>query len=109
MLFAGGPCRKATCDFMNQYLYDDGGNRTKLVHMNAVYSKDGNGRIVSMLTKASASNQGLTKTYLYANFTELTKMTAYFRDRIRITSKEIPVKAHFHKSNSYPVPEMHLI
>jgi len=65
-----------TCDFMNQYYYDDGGNRTKLVHMNAVYSKDGNGRIVSMLTKASASTQGLTKTYLYANFTELTKMTA---------------------------------
>jgi RHS repeat-associated protein len=61
---------------MNQYYYDDGGNRTKLVHMNAVYSKDGNGRIVSMLTKASASPQGLTKTYLYANFTELTKMTA---------------------------------
>ena len=44
--------------------------------MNAVYSKDGNGRIVSMLTKASASTQGLTKTYLYANFTELTKMTS---------------------------------
>jgi RHS repeat-associated protein len=61
---------------MNRYYYDDGGNRTKLVHMNAVYSKDGNGRIVSMLTKASASTQGLTKTYLYANFTELTKMTA---------------------------------
>jgi len=44
--------------------------------MNAVYSKDGNGRIVSMLTKASQSTQGLTKTYYYANFTELTKMTA---------------------------------
>jgi RHS repeat-associated protein len=68
--------REATCDFMNRYYYDDGGNRTKLVHMNAVYSKDGNGRIVSMLTKASESNQGLTKTYYYANFTELTKMTA---------------------------------
>ena len=68
--------REATCDFMKQYLYDDGGNRTKLIHMNAVYSKDGNGRIVSMLTKASESNQGLTKTYYYANFTELTKMTA---------------------------------
>jgi len=68
--------REATCDFMNQYYYDDGGNRTKLVHKNAVYSKDGNGRIVSMLTKASQSTQGLTKTYLYANFTELTKMTA---------------------------------
>jgi len=67
---------EATCDFMNQYYYDDGGNRTKLVHKNAVYSKDGNGRIVSMLTKASASTQGLTKTYYYANFTELTKMTA---------------------------------
>ena len=68
--------REATCDFMNRYFYDEGGNRTKLVHMNAVYSKDGNGRIVSMLTKASASTQGLTKTYLYANYTELTKMTA---------------------------------
>jgi RHS repeat-associated protein len=67
---------EVTCDFMNQYYYDDGGNRTKLVHMNAVYSKDGNGRIVSMLTKASASTQGLTKTYLYSNYTELTKMTA---------------------------------
>jgi len=44
--------------------------------MNAVYSKDGNGRIVSMLTKASASPQGLTKTYYYSNYTELTKMTA---------------------------------
>jgi len=68
--------REATCDFMNRYYYDDGGNRTKLVHMNAVYSKDGNGRIVSMLTKASASTQGLTKTYYYSNYTELTKMTA---------------------------------
>ena len=29
-----------------------------------------------MLTKASASTQGLTKTYYYANYTELTKMTA---------------------------------
>ena len=29
-----------------------------------------------MLTKASASTQGLTKTYLYSNYTELTKMTA---------------------------------
>ena len=67
---------ETTCDYMNQYYYDDGGNRTKLIHMNAVYSKDGNGRIVSMLTKASESNQGLTKTYYYANFTELTKMTA---------------------------------
>ena len=44
--------------------------------MNAVYSKDGNGRIVSMLTKASQSTQGLTKTYYYSNYTELTKMTA---------------------------------
>jgi hypothetical protein len=61
---------------MNQCFYDDGGNRTKLVHMNAVYSKDGNGRIVSVLTKASQSTQGLTKTYYYANYTELTKMTA---------------------------------
>jgi len=67
---------EATCDFMNQYFYDDGGNRTKLIHMNAVYSKDGNGRIVSMLTKASQSTQDLTKTYYYANYTELTKMTA---------------------------------
>ena len=67
---------EATCDFMNQYFYDDGGNRTKLIHMNAVYSKDGNGRIVSMLTKASQSTQGLTKTYYYSNYTELTKMTA---------------------------------
>jgi RHS repeat-associated protein len=29
-----------------------------------------------MLTKASASPQGLTKTYYYSNYTELTKMTA---------------------------------
>jgi len=29
-----------------------------------------------MLTKASASTQGLTKTYYYSNYTELTKMTA---------------------------------
>jgi hypothetical protein len=29
-----------------------------------------------------------------------------FRDRIRIANKGMPVKAHFHKSNSYPVPEM---
>ena len=68
--------REVTCDFMNEYYYDDGGNRTKLVHMNAVYSRDGNGRIDSMTAKASVSDQGLTKTYYYANFTELTKMTA---------------------------------
>ena len=36
---------------MNQYYYDDGGNRTKLVHMNAVYSKGGNGRIGRDLEK----------------------------------------------------------
>jgi RHS repeat-associated protein len=68
--------KETTCDYLNAYYYDDGGNRTKMVKMNAVYSKDGNGRIVSMLTKASASSQGLTKTYLYSNYTELTKMTA---------------------------------
>ena len=43
--------REATCDFMNQYYYDDGGNRTKLVHMNAVYSKGGNGWIGRDLEK----------------------------------------------------------
>jgi RHS repeat-associated protein len=68
--------KETTCDYLNAYYYDDGGNRTKMVKMNAVYSKDGNGRIVSMLTKASASPQGLTKTYYYSNYTELTKMTA---------------------------------
>ena len=43
--------REATCDFMNQYHYDDRGNRTKLVHTNAVYSKGGNGRIGRDLEK----------------------------------------------------------
>jgi len=36
---------------MNQYYSDDGGNRTKLVHTNAVYSKDGKGRIRRDLQK----------------------------------------------------------
>jgi hypothetical protein len=64
--------RETTCDYLNAYYYDDGGNRTKFVHMNAVYSKDGNGRIVSMLTKASQSVQGLTKMHYHANYTERT-------------------------------------
>ena len=62
---------------MNRYYYDDGGNRTKLVHRNAVYSKDGNGRIVSMLTKASENPNGVTKVYAYNNGHELTAMTKY--------------------------------
>ena len=45
--------------------------------MNAVYSKDGNGRIVSMLTKASANPNGVTKVYAYNNGHELTAMTKY--------------------------------
>jgi hypothetical protein len=64
--------RETTCDYLNAYYYDGGGNRTKFVHMNAVYSKDGNGRIVSMLTKASQSTQGLTKINYHANYTERT-------------------------------------
>ena len=52
-----------TCDFMNQYYYDDAGKRTHLVQKTATYRKDGQGRIVSMLTKVSArrkrtGNQG---------------------------------------------------
>jgi len=62
---------------MKQYYYDDGGNRTKLVHRNAVYSKDGNGRIVSMLTKASENPNGVTKVCAYNNGHELTAMTKY--------------------------------
>jgi len=54
---------EATCDFMNQYYYDDAGKRTHLVQKTATYRKDGQGRIVSMLTKVSArrkrtGNQG---------------------------------------------------
>jgi hypothetical protein len=36
---------------MNQYYYGDGSNRAKLVHTNAVYSKDGNGPIGRDLEK----------------------------------------------------------
>jgi hypothetical protein len=43
--------REGTCDFMSVYYGDDGGNKTKLVHMNAVYSKDGNGRMRCDLQK----------------------------------------------------------
>ena len=55
--------REVTCDFMNEYYYDDAGKRTHLVQKTATYRKDGQGRIVSMLTKVSArrkrtGNQG---------------------------------------------------
>ena len=37
--------REATCGCIKQWYYDDAGNRTQLVQMNAGYSKDGNGRM----------------------------------------------------------------
>ena len=50
--------KETTCDYLNPYYYDDGGNRTKMIQKKAQYMRDGQNNITKVVKAGRKPRDG---------------------------------------------------